>query len=335
MALTPIASALPNPADTNDPQAEYDAMKKRMEAMSSMNADAAAQGSAPQTSRTLPGSTMQATGGLLSQQYTPTTKDAIERNVQNLDTSSGQMTKIMGAQSDLMRDAQARAKGQMSSRGLLNTSMTAGEVQRGMMDAAKELATHDASTYLKQGLENQAAQNQQISNENAYARDLAAGQFETDMGEYVADAALGRDIVKDTEATTQDIRYDDASTDNDIRADLQASINNMNESAQDYRELLGEKEYDSWVEAGHQEAMQKAALDGKYMDAYDSIINNADMTDEEKEIRLDQIDELFAGVYEGIGIDFNYMPRYRTGYLAVTDAVMRSPVGGGDQAVLF
>lgn len=286
----------------------------------------------PQSTTKLPGSTMEAAGGLLSEQYRPTTQGPVVRDIQSEDTASGQMSKIMDSQSDLMRDARRRAKGDMSSRGLLNTSMTAGAVQGGMMDAAQQLATHDASTYLKQGLENQAARNQEIQNQNAYNRDLSAGQFETDMGEYVSDATLERDLTKDRYGTTQDIRLDDAQSGNRIRVNDATSLNRLNESLQDYMEGLGSQELEGWINSGAEEAIRKSALDGEYIDSYEAIMTNADMTNAEKQTRLNQLDKLFGDLYKGMGIDFGYMKDYSTGYLAVTEAVMRSPTGGGDQS---
>lgn len=301
----------------------------------------------PQSNTALENSTMKAAGGLLSEQYRPETQGAVTRNVQGEDTSAGQMSKIMDSQSDLMRDARTRAAETMNSRGLLNTSMAVGQTQRDMMDAAMEMAKHDASTYLKQGLENQVAKNQEVQNANAYARDLAAGQFETDMGEFANEAALGRDMTKsefdttqniredvaatdenirETEAKTgQDIRLDTAQANNQIRVDAQQSVNRMRESLQDYKESLGKAELDAWIASGAEEAMQKAALDGKYADAYSEVMNNEDMTNVEKEERLIEIDELFADLYDSMGYDFNYMQEYSTGYLAITDAVMSLP----------
>lgn len=271
----------------------------------------------PQTPQTqydqyqLPGSTMEQAGGLLSAQYRPATEGPTTRNVQEQDTASGQMSRIMDKQSDLMRDAQARAKGDMASRGLLNTSMTAGEVQRGMMDAAMDLAKHDASTYLKQGLQNQDVMNMFSRDRNALAQDLAAGQFEADIGEFAKDAALRRDISLDI-----------AKTGNQIKIDSARAMDRLRESLQDYKESLGKAEYDAWVASGAEEALQKSGLDGKYIDAYTKVMISDDMTNSEKQIRLEELDAMFSDLYEAIGYDFNYMQDYSTGYLAVSDAVM-------------
>lgn len=89
--------------------------------------------------------------------YTPTTADAKTATSQSYDpnafqvtpeqTVEGRLSGIISADSPLMQQARTRALQYANSRGLINSSLAAGEAQARMVDAAMPIAQQDAGAF--------------------------------------------------------------------------------------------------------------------------------------------------------------------------------------------
>lgn len=89
--------------------------------------------------------------------YTPSTAtastatakgyDAKGVSVGDNDTVQGQVLKITGSDSPLMKQAERRAREEMAPRGLLNSSLAIGHAQEGVISQALPIAQQDANTY--------------------------------------------------------------------------------------------------------------------------------------------------------------------------------------------
>ena len=140
------------------------------------------------------------------------------------DTVQGQINSVIAKNSELMQRADARAQGQMNSRGILNSSMAVGAGQAAVMDAALPIATADAAAYARARENNTAARNAAMSL-NAQSR--------TDVSKYNAGLTSGESI-KTAELYTQvslanQASYADISKFNTANA-LQAGIVNQSQA---------------------------------------------------------------------------------------------------------
>jgi len=112
----------------------------------------------------------------LTQVNAPTLKGPTTRQVSANETVSGQMDKILASNSPLLQRAKTRAAQAANSRGLLNSSMGVQAGEEAVLTTAMPMAQQDASTFNKQGLTNQSAQNQFAAAANKYGTDTAMNQ---------------------------------------------------------------------------------------------------------------------------------------------------------------
>lgn len=85
--------------------------------------------------------------------------DPEKRGVTADETVSGQLDKVLAADSPVLQRARAGAMQTANSRGLLNSSMAAGAGEAAVIDAALPIASADAGTYNLAARENQSAGN--------------------------------------------------------------------------------------------------------------------------------------------------------------------------------
>jgi len=112
------------------------------------------------------------------------------------DTVQGQLTGILDRGGPLMDRAETRAKQQVNSRGLLNSSMAVQAGQSALYDAALPIASQDAATHSTQRLTNQATTNRayefgasaantkSLANQaakNAFGSQKLAGEIQTGL----------------------------------------------------------------------------------------------------------------------------------------------------------
>ena len=77
-----------------------------------------------------------------------------------LGTIAGQMESLYSADNPYIKNARTGAKEMAASRGALNTSMAAGQAERGAIEAGFKIAEGDANAYNKFALNQQASENQ-------------------------------------------------------------------------------------------------------------------------------------------------------------------------------
>jgi hypothetical protein len=105
-----------------------------------------------------------------------TTKPTLRTVDANMETTSGQLDRILEQDSPLMQRAQALSLMQANDRGMRNTSMAAGAGTAAMIDAATPIANADAQTYTQASRDNQQYQNaSDVFNSQAYNEAQAAG----------------------------------------------------------------------------------------------------------------------------------------------------------------
>jgi len=86
--------------------------------------------------------------------------EAVQHEVQDNETVSGQMTGLLDENSDYIKQARHQGAQAAAGRGLLNSSFGAGSSQAAAIKAAMPIAQQDAATYSRQAMTNQAATNQ-------------------------------------------------------------------------------------------------------------------------------------------------------------------------------
>jgi hypothetical protein len=319
-------------------------------------------GTANTATQSIPGSTMERQGGLLTEQYAPPRVDSVQRELQDSDTIQGQLKGVLDNNQDLLTRERTRALEGMNSRGLLNSSMAVGEARNAVLDKALQIAEFDASANLKQGLENQSAANSFLGRDQTFGQDMARGQFDTDLGEFTKDNQLNRDeysaqqeygrtvglrnidyslgqqeadaeLGRDIQMSAQDYAEQAALTDQEYSLRLTESMQDFNESfalsEQDFREAMGEQEYLAWVESGRIEAEKKSGVLGEFASTVRTVWDNPDMTMEQKDARITQAMTLFGNMHSDIGVDFDYLDGYQEG-IRYFSQVFGPAVPGGD-----
>jgi hypothetical protein len=98
---------------------------------------------------------------------------AVTRGVGDEEMSAWHLNKITGSNSPLMQRVGARAAAQGASRGLMNSSITAGNAQGMMIDAAQPFALQDAGVHARTASENMGAENQMGLANLGYAAEAA------------------------------------------------------------------------------------------------------------------------------------------------------------------
>ena len=100
--------------------------------------------------------------------------EAVTREVGDKEMSAYHLDQITGSNSPLMQRVGARAAAQGESRGLMNSSITAGNAQGAMIDAAQPFALQDAGVYANTASENMGAENQMGLANLGYEAEAAA-----------------------------------------------------------------------------------------------------------------------------------------------------------------
>lgn len=90
---------------------------------------------------------------------TVTNVDAVTRDVQDNEKASFQLGQILDNNSPLMQRARTQGLQTAAQRGLLNSSMAAGESMNAMIDRATPLAQSDAGAFTQAAMDNMAARN--------------------------------------------------------------------------------------------------------------------------------------------------------------------------------
>jgi len=304
---------------------------------------AAAGGSQPVSNdmNSLPGSTLDAAGGLLTGGYSPNTSMAYTRELdESKDTMRGQLDSILSKDSDLMKRAYQQGLQEANARGLLNTNLAGYMAQNAVFDQATDIAEFDASANLKQGLDNQSVINQFRRDRNTFDRDLARSQFDTDLqeytdqrqwgreevsadrqlqrDEYAADTAYGREQSGEDQALQRDIAMsnvdyleqlglDNNLTNNRILENFRQSENRIRESMQDFRELMTETEYKAWQDSGAERAVNLGGLVKEYSTAAKEIRLSDDLTVDQKKAHLDALKVFYSDLAESIDVSFDYL----------------------------
>ena len=80
-------------------------------------------------------------------------------------TVAGQLSSLLSSDSPYIKQAEAKAQEQAASRGLLNTTLAARAGRSAAIESALPIATSDADTYNKFGLQQQSAENAQSQTE--------------------------------------------------------------------------------------------------------------------------------------------------------------------------
>jgi hypothetical protein len=131
--------------------------------------------------------------------------DANLVDVSNDATSAGQAQKIMSTDSPLMQQAKNSGMLTAASRGLMNSSISAGASEAEMAKAAVPLALQDAQTYATAQTNNQAAINK--------AAEFSTGAKNTAD---ITNATLGTDVNKTNATLTTDVSKTNAALGTDV-----------------------------------------------------------------------------------------------------------------------
>jgi hypothetical protein len=166
---------------------------------------------------------------------------AVNRRVNQNETSQYQLGQMLDENGALMQRVAARANAQGAGRGLMNSSITAGNAQGAMIDAAQPFALQDASWYGQTAADNMGATNRMAeANLNMRGRSMEAG------------AARDRQILQEQLSGYGDIRR--AMIDIETREDTQAYGTGEREGAQAF--TTGEREGAQAFTTGEREGAQ-------------------------------------------------------------------------------
>lgn len=134
------------------------------------------------------------------------------------DTVQGQVQKIIGEGSPLMKQAERRAREQVAPRGLLNSSLAIGHAQDAVISQALPIAQQDASTYFTAKTKTADAENAALNfgaNADNQAS-LANAQLGTDVSKYNAASQNDASASAAKDANTGALARLDADTRTDL-----------------------------------------------------------------------------------------------------------------------
>lgn len=122
------------------------------------------------TPSTVPTGAPPATGIVAAAQSAdPSSIVPVQRTVTNDELVEQRLANLLGSDSPLIARARQRAAENATARGLQNSSMAVQSGEAAAIDAALPIATADANTYSRQGLTNQDATNQFLSQDKTLA----------------------------------------------------------------------------------------------------------------------------------------------------------------------
>lgn len=142
--------------------------------------------------------------GLLAPKITNTPRTITEN-----ETVAGQVKGLLSSGSPLLKAAESNSLRASNQRGLMNSSIAAGEGTKAMIETAAPIAAQDASTYAASGLSAQNAN-----------QDLNKTSFDTQMSSYLKSQDLYN--TKETQAQQGDINKTLQAQQGDINKTLQA-----------------------------------------------------------------------------------------------------------------
>lgn len=178
--------------------------------------------------------------GQLPYPMQPNLNSPITRQVNANSTVQGQLNNIFSSGNPMLERAKVRAAQAANKRGLLNSSMGVQAGQEAMFNYATPIAQADASTYSKQDLTNQAAENQFATAANKYSTDSALSKQGFDnsyglndqlfsqqagTGQYAGQGLIGMNLASKlaVQDSSQEHDRSQSSLDRDFKTELQDS----------------------------------------------------------------------------------------------------------------
>jgi len=182
----------------------------------------------------------------------PNLNSPITRQVNANSTVQGQLNNIFSSGNPMLERAKTRAAQAANKRGLLNSSMGVQAGQEAMFNYATPIAQADASTYSKQDLTNQAAENQFATAANKYSTDSALSKQGFDnsyglndqlfsqqagTGQYAGQGLIGMNLASKlaVQESSQEHDSSQASLDRDFKTELQDSQQGFTSSESELR----------------------------------------------------------------------------------------------------
>lgn len=200
------------------------------------------------------------------------------------DTVQGQMTGLLGKNSQYMQRAQHKAMAAANSRGLLNSSIAAGAGTAAAIDSALPIAQQDAQTYSQQRLTNQDA-----ANKFTAARNTTRSDSLLSRQDYGQKRTLQSDNYKQDLGRTKAAGYQDR---------LTARVNNAHQVAM--QRLQGsQQERLANIESNWRMQIQQNASAGEFYtrmsESMTNIMNNKDLSAAQQQAAINKQLELLGG----------------------------------------
>jgi len=256
---------------------------------------------------------------------TSTGYDPTKWDVDAKQTVAGQVKDIVDAGSPLLKQAEARSNMRMNSRGLLNSSLAVGAGQSALYDAALPIAQADAQTNAQSANFNanasnvasqfgaDAANKQSLVNQDATNRAAefqagatnqanATNQEATNRAAEFA-AAAGNRLIEQSNTVTAQARTADAEAANKVlmqNLDNQFKVNISNADAASKAQLQfmadATKKDLAAIESTYKQMIssneQAGALYGKVMQNITDVVNNPDISAEDKQVAIENQKQL-------------------------------------------
>ena len=122
-------------------------------------------------------------------------------------TVAGQMDTLLGKDSAYIDQARRDAIRSSAGRGLINTSIAAGAGTEAAVRAALPIAQQDAKTYSEQNIQNQAAQNEFLKNQQSANLNKEMASFETSLS--MEKEEFSNELKKDFDLFMNDAKFSD------------------------------------------------------------------------------------------------------------------------------
>jgi len=256
---------------------------------------------------------------------TSTGYDPTKWNVDAGQTVSGQLKDILDSGSPLLKQAEARSNMRMNSRGLLNSSLAVGAGQSALYDAALPIAQADAQTNAQSANFNanasnvasqfgaDAANKQSLVNQDATNRAAefqagatnqanATNQEATNRAAEFA-AAAGNRLIEQSNTVTAQARTADAEAANKVLMQnldnqFKVNISNADAASKAQLQLMSDttKKDLAAIESTYKQMIssneQAGALYGKVMQNITDVVNNPDISAEDKQVAIENQKQL-------------------------------------------
>jgi len=149
-------------------------------------------------------------------------------NVTSDQTVAGNIQSLTSNESPLMQQARTRAAQQMSSRGLINSSLAATAADSAVYDVANTIAQSDAATKAKAAGYNVDQLNQQVTLDKQLANQMSQAQLSADTARYSTDVnASTSKYNTDTNAAIQKLNNESAQTIAKLNNEQQITLQKM------------------------------------------------------------------------------------------------------------